>query len=234
MTATYDPTAQFDIDVSEEIYRSRPDGDWPVRLYFPQGDGPFAILLDVHGGASSNGSYLNNEDVDRALAASSILVAAIEFRQAPEHVYPEQVADVKYGTRWLKARAADLGGEPSGDATVRYAIKGWPMLDLHARYFYARDAGVECLMKSPENYFSDEDTMREGNPQLVLERGEQTVLPPALILQARKTITSRWRYLNGSLRLINPSAGPANACCSPICRMPSPANRGRKPTGQAS
>ena len=36
MTATYDPTAQFDIDVSEEIYRSGPDGDWPVRLYRPQ------------------------------------------------------------------------------------------------------------------------------------------------------------------------------------------------------
>lgn len=186
MTATYDPTAQFDIDISEEIYRSGPDGDWPVRLYRPQGDGPFPVLLDVHGGASSNGSYLNNEDVDRALAASSILVAAIEFRQAPEHVYPAQVTDVKYGTRWLKARAADLGGDPSGDATVRYAIKGWPVLDSHARYLYACDAGVQQLMKSPKNYFGDEDTMREGNPQLVLERGEQTVLPPTLILQGTK------------------------------------------------
>ncbi len=123
MTATYDPTAQFDIDVSEEIYRSGPDGDWPVRLYRPQGDGPFPVLLDVHGGASSNGSYLNNEDMDRALAASGILIAAIEFRQVPEHVYPVQVADVKYGTRWLKAQTADLGGVPSGDATVRYATK---------------------------------------------------------------------------------------------------------------
>ncbi|MBG02643.1 MAG: alpha/beta hydrolase [Rhodospirillaceae bacterium] len=222
MTATYDPTAQFDIDVSEEIYRSGPDGDWPVRLYRPQGDGPFPVLLDVHGGAWSNGSYLNNEDVDRALAASGILVAAIEFRQAPEHVYPAQVADVNYGTRWLKARAADLGGDPatlgalgtssgghslmlsvlkpsdpryaaetlaadpSADATVRYAINGWPVLDSHARYLYARDAGVERLMKSSENYFGDEDTMREGNPQLVLERGEQTALPPALILQGTK------------------------------------------------
>ena len=187
MTATYDPTAQFDIDVSEEIYRSGPDGDWPVRLYRPQGDGPFPVLLDVHGGASSNGSYLNNEDVDRALAASGILVAAIEFRQAPEHVYPAQVADVKYGTRWLKARAADLGGAPFGRRDGPLCLSnGWPVLDLHARYLYARDAGVERLMKSSENYFGDEDTMREGNPQLVLERGEQTALPPALILQGTK------------------------------------------------
>ena len=60
------------------------------------------------------------------------------------------------------------------------------MLDLHARYLYARDAGIERLVKSPENYFGDEDTMHEGNPQLVLERGERTVLPPALILRGTK------------------------------------------------
>ena len=123
MTATYDPTTQFDINISEEIYRSGPDGDWPVRLYRPQGDRPFPVLLDVHGGASSNGSYLNNEDMDRALAASGILIAAIDFRQVPDPVSPVQVADVKYGTRGPKARTADLGGAPSGDATVRYAIK---------------------------------------------------------------------------------------------------------------
>ena len=41
MTATYDPTAQFDIDVSEEIYRS---GRTVIGrcACTPQGDGPFA------------------------------------------------------------------------------------------------------------------------------------------------------------------------------------------------
>ena len=60
---------------------------------------------------------------------------------------------------------------------------GWPVLDSHARYLYAKEAGIERLMKSSENYFGDEATMREGSPQLVLERGEQTALPPLLILQ---------------------------------------------------
>ncbi len=219
MAIRYDPSAQFDIDVSEEIYRSGPDDDWPIRLYRPQGTGPFPTLLDVHGGAWSTGSYLNNESVDRALAATGIVVAAIEFRQAPQHTYPAQVADVNYGTRWLKTHAARLGGDAetlgafgtssgghslmlsvlkptdpsyaaeavSGgegfDASVQYAITGWPVLDSHARYIYAKDAGVERLMKSSENYFGDEATMREGNPQHVLERGEQTHLPPTLILQ---------------------------------------------------
>ena len=222
MAIRYDPSARFDIDVLEEIYRSGPDGEWPVRLYSPQGTGPFPALLDIHGGAWGSGSHLDNEGVDRALAATGIVVAAIEFRRAQQHTYPAQVADVNFRTRWLKTHAARLGGDAatlgafgtlngghslmlsvlkptdpryageavSGgeglDASVQYAITGWPMLGSHARYIYARDAGVEQLMKSSENYFGDEAMMREANPQLVLERGEQTHLPPTLILQGTK------------------------------------------------
>jgi acetyl esterase len=215
----YDPAAVFDVRVFEETYRSGPDGDWPVRIYQPQGPGPFPALLDVHGGAWSTGSYLNNERIDRALAETGILVAAIEFRQAPQHPYPAQVADANYGTRWLKTRAAALNadaasvgglGTSSGghtlmlsalrpkdpryaamnvpsasgqDATLRYAITGWPVLDSHARYVYAKEEGQDRLMKSSENYFRSEAAMKEGNPQQVLERGEHTALPPVLILQ---------------------------------------------------
>ena len=219
MIPRYDPAADYDIEVTEEIYRQGTDGEWPVRLYRPLGEGPFPALLDVHGGAWSTGSYLNNERVDTALARSGMLVAAIEFRQAPDHTYPAQVADVNYGTRWLKTNAARFGGDPgtvgafgssSGghslmlsalkpndpryaaetvadgegvDATVTYAICGWPVLCSHARYVYARDSGVTRLMKSSENYFGAEATMQEASPQMVLDRGEQTALPPLLILQ---------------------------------------------------
>lgn len=221
---SYDPKATYEVRVFDEVYRSGADGDWSVRLYQPQGPGPFPALLDVHGGAWSTGSNLNNERVDAALAACGMLVAAISLRQAPAHRYPCQPADANYGTRWLKANAARLNADPatvgafgssSGghslmlsvlrpddpryaaepvpnsengggedeDATVRYAVLGWPVLDSHARYLYAKKAGIERLMKSSEAYFGDEATMREGNPQLVLERGEQTATPPLLILQ---------------------------------------------------
>ncbi len=222
LTCRYDPDATFALRVFDETYRSGPDGDWPVRIYQPQGNGPFPALLDVHGGAWSTGSYLNNERVDRALAETGILVAAIEFRQAPQHPYPAQVVDANYGTRWLKARAAALNADPASvgglgtssgghtlmltalrpkdpryaaipvpngageDATLRYTITGWPVLDSYARYLYAKEAGQDRLMKSSENYFRDEATMKEGNPQLVLERGEHTSLPPVLILQGTK------------------------------------------------
>lgn len=219
LTCRYDPTATYDIEIIEKTYRSGPDGDWPVRLYQPQGDGPFPTLLDVHGGAWSTGTYRDNERIDHALAASGLLVAAIEFRQAPQFPYPGQVVDVNYGTRWLKAHAADYNGDPASvgglgtssgghslmlsalrpddprfaadtvpngdgcDATLRYAVTGWPVLDSYARYLYAKNSGQDRLMQSSENYFGTEAAMQEGNPQLVLERGEQTALPPTLILQ---------------------------------------------------
>jgi acetyl esterase/lipase len=219
LNCSYDPAARYDVREFDETYRSGPDGDWPVRLYQPQGPGPFPALLDVHGGAWSTGSYLNNERVDRALAASGILVAAIEFRQSPKHPYPAQVADANYGTRWLKARSADYNADPASvaglgtssgghtlllsalrpadpryaamavprgdgrDATLRYAIVGWPVLDAHARYLYAKEAGQDRLMKSSDNYFGTEAVMQEGSPQQVLERRDNTALPPVLILQ---------------------------------------------------
>ena len=222
MPVTYDPKARFDVRVFEETYLSNEHGDWPVRVYQPQGPGPFPALLDVHGGAWTRGHYHNNEDVDNALAATGVLVAAIEFRQSPDHAYPAQIVDANFGTRWLKSRAADFNADPAtvgglgtssgghtlmstalrpndpryaaipvpggsdADASLYYAMTGWPVLDSHARYIYARDAGEDRLMKSSELYFGSEDVMREGNPQMVLERGEHTHLPPMIILQGTK------------------------------------------------
>jgi acetyl esterase/lipase len=46
------------------------------------------------------------------LAATGLLVAALDFRLAPRHAYPASIADVNYGTRWLKAHAGGLGADP--------------------------------------------------------------------------------------------------------------------------
>jgi acetyl esterase/lipase len=48
---------------------------------------------------------------------------------------------------------------------------------------YARESGLDPLVSATEDYFLTEDAMREGNPQLVLERGEAVALPPTLIVQ---------------------------------------------------
>ena len=109
----YSPNGSYDVRVHDETYLTHQDEPWPVTIYQPQGTGPFPALLQVHGGAWYRGSRSAGELFDLHLAATGMLVAAIDFRQAPDHPYPAQVADVNYGTRWLKAHAPGFNADPS-------------------------------------------------------------------------------------------------------------------------
>jgi acetyl esterase/lipase len=114
MKATYDPTARFELKVSEVELR-RTEGGRPLmaRVYQPQGAGPFPTVLDLHGGAWRRKDRLAEEPMDRAVAASGVLVVAIDLRLSGEAPYPASVQDANYGVRWLKSRAAEWGGDPS-------------------------------------------------------------------------------------------------------------------------
>lgn len=219
--ATYNPAQQFAVQVHELEYRNDGKEPWMVTIFQPQGDGPFPALLDVHGGAWNRGDRSADEVMNRALAASGIVVAAVDFRLAPAHPYPAQVQDVNFAIRWLKAHAAEFNADPatvggmgcsSGghtlmlsamrpsdpryaaldlpeaagqDATVAYTVCCWPVLDPYARYLYAQESN-ERLAASSEAYFLDQDAMKEGNPQHILERGESVLLPPTLIIQGTR------------------------------------------------
>jgi len=76
-----------------------------------------------------------------------------------------------------------LDSAPGVDASLAYVMMGWPVLDPHARYLHARQQGRTDLLDAHHRYFGDEQTMREANPQQILERGEAVDLPPALIFQ---------------------------------------------------
>jgi acetyl esterase len=80
-----------------------------AKLYRPQGAGPFPAVVGVHGGAWTSGDRNNNKAIDEALAAAGVVLLALDFRLAPKAPYPASVADVNYGTRWLKAHAEQYG-----------------------------------------------------------------------------------------------------------------------------
>src|SRR6266436_4680636 len=87
-----------------------------ARIYQPlsstAGAGPFPTLLDLHGGAWTRKDRLANEPMDRAVAASGVLVVAIDMTLAGEAPYPANVLDANYGVRWLKSKAARWNGDP--------------------------------------------------------------------------------------------------------------------------
>ena len=210
----YDPAHKCEISVKELEYQN----GLAVRIYQPAGAGPFPALVDVHGGGWTNGDRSANEVMDRALAESGMVVAAVDFRQSPDHPYPAQVADVNLATRWLKAHAAEfyadsdtvggIAGSSGGhtvllsamrpnhpaysyidlpgsdaDATMKYLLLGWPIVDPYARYRFVQEMGNDRIIGLSEAYFRTTDAMKEGSPGQILQRGEEAVLPPTLIVQ---------------------------------------------------
>jgi acetyl esterase len=110
----YDPGGKFDLAVSEvEIRRNSAGRVLMARIYQPKGPGPFPTVLDLHGGAWNRKDRLAEEPMDRALAASGLLVVAVDLTLAPEAPYPACVQDANFAVRWLKANAATWNGDSS-------------------------------------------------------------------------------------------------------------------------
>src|ERR671911_2920738 len=208
MPTAYDPSNEYEIKVWDVEFRRDPARTLMARIYQPQGEGPFPALLDVHGGAWNDQDRTANAPVDERLAASGLLVVAIDVRLAREAPYPGSVADVNYGIRWLKSKAREWDGDPktvgalgssSGghvmelcamrphdprysahslpepadiDATLAYLATRSPVSDPFARFKYAEKMSREEMVRYSKNYFNPWETIHEGNPQEILDRGE--------------------------------------------------------------
>jgi acetyl esterase/lipase len=111
---SYNPDAKFDISVVEvEMRRNKAGRMLMARIYQPKGPGLFPTVLDLHGGAWNAKDRHAEEPMDRALASSGLLVAAIDMTLAPEAPYPACVQDANYAVRWLKKNAAKWNGDGS-------------------------------------------------------------------------------------------------------------------------
>jgi acetyl esterase/lipase len=120
----YDPNATYEIDAQDVEYRNDGTTSWLARVTRPKGEGPFPALLDIHGGAWANGERLMNDGTDRALAASGIVVVAIEFRTSLHTPHPAALEDINYATRWLKAHASEFGATPENLGGVGWSSGG--------------------------------------------------------------------------------------------------------------
>ena len=95
-------------------------GDVRVRVFRPATDEPSGVVAYLHGGGWVMGTIESYDTPVRALAnASGAIVAAVDYRLAPEHRYPAAVDDSLAAIRWLAAHARELGGDPA-----RLAIAG--------------------------------------------------------------------------------------------------------------
>jgi acetyl esterase/lipase len=73
--------------------------------------------------------------------------------------------------------------DDSVDASLAYAISCWGVIDALGRYRLAQSDGRQELVKNHDTYFVTEAAMEEGNPLMMLQRGEKSAMPPLLLVQ---------------------------------------------------
>ncbi len=91
-----------------------PAGAIPASVYVPQGDGPFGIILYIHGGGFIIGSIPLVDRISRTLARdNAFVVVSIEYRLAPEHPFPAAPDDCYAALLWTVAHARELNCDTS-------------------------------------------------------------------------------------------------------------------------
>ncbi|PTL78504.1 alpha/beta hydrolase [Vitiosangium sp. GDMCC 1.1324] len=90
-----------------------PQGNLPVRVYTPEGSGPFPVLVYFHGGGFVLGNLDTFDASARALAnQGKAVVVSVQYRQAPEHQFPAALDDAAAAFRYIQKNAAQFNGDP--------------------------------------------------------------------------------------------------------------------------
>ncbi len=91
---------------------ARDVGGVPALVVTPNGDGPFPVLVWIHGGGWVIGSAVESLATARDLAAGArCIVVSLDYRLAPEHKAPAALDDCIAATGWVLDHAGELGGD---------------------------------------------------------------------------------------------------------------------------
>ena len=89
-----------------------PHGPIPIRIYRPDGTGPFPVLVYFHGGGWVVGNLETADVFCRAMATSAgCVVVSVNYRHAPEHKFPIAADDAFAATQWVGTHAATFRGD---------------------------------------------------------------------------------------------------------------------------
>ena len=86
----------------------------PCQVITPDGDGPWPVLVWIHGGGWVIGRAAESTVTAQRLAvAAGCVVVNVDYRLAPEHPFPAALDDCVAVARWVLAHAAEVGGDPA-------------------------------------------------------------------------------------------------------------------------
>jgi acetyl esterase len=147
-----------------------------ARVYTPTGDGPFHVVVFMHGGGWVIGDLDSHDNVARTICRDAdAVVVALDYRMGPEHRFPTAPNDCYAATRWIADPAGELGADASklavcgdsaggnlgavvsqmardrGGPAIRFAALIYPAVDLTAT-----GGSIE---ENAKGYFLEKDDM---------------------------------------------------------------------------
>lgn len=92
----------------------------PIRIYMPEGDGPFPLLIFIHGAGWVAGNLDTHDNVCRCLSSrAECVVVSIDYRLAPDSKFPIPVEESYQVYEWILKNPDLLNIDPE-----RIAIGG--------------------------------------------------------------------------------------------------------------
>ncbi|MFU8817225.1 MAG: alpha/beta hydrolase [Pseudomonadales bacterium] len=204
-----------DIEVGniEERGIAGPAGDIPLRIYTPVGEGPFPVLVNLHGGGWVIGDLDTADAACRDICRTTpCIVVSVDYRLAPEHPFPAAVDDSLAATQWVAEHMAEIGGngrlaiggESAGGnlATVVCQLArdhGGPDIHFQLLLYPVTDCDMERVsyQENGQGYLLEVETMRwfwahycpdpadrQKPTASPLRAGQLAGLPPALVVTA--------------------------------------------------
>lgn len=118
-----------------------PGGPIAIRIYTPEGDGPFPVIVYYHGGGWVIADLDVYDATPRAMAnAADAVVVSAHYRQAPENKFPAAHEDAFAAYEWALENAEQLNGAPDRVAVMGESAGGNLAATVSVQ---ARDKGIQ-------------------------------------------------------------------------------------------
>jgi acetyl esterase len=196
----------------EDIKIPVEDTEISLRIYTPEGKGPFPVFIYYHGGGWVLGDLNVIDPILRAVTNSTeCLVVSVDYRLAPEFKFPVGPEDCYSATKWVAENIAKYNGDPTriavggdsaggnlaavvplmakdrGGPSIAYQILLYPVTDFSFDTQSYIENGKDHYLETPAmHWFADQYLNNEEekrNPYASpLLAEDVSGLPPALVI----------------------------------------------------
>lgn len=164
----------------------------PIKQEYP-------MVVFVHGGSWESGNKDEYAFVGRSLAQAGYVTAVINYRKAPEHVYPDYVEDTAQAIAWSYKNAARFYADPERLAVIGHSAGAFNTVAAIGNEDFLKPYGVKPTdiravigIAGPYSYdfrkFSSATAFAaDATPDEVMpDRQIKGAQPPYLLLTAEK------------------------------------------------